>query len=122
MRGRGVQLLLQRMQNVLDIIYVHDAAMGVQHLDEPAHVRALELLRQVHKQPDRRHGILERMRLVPNLDRKAQATHPDLIDAQFPVVPLALLVVQLGPRPRRFSIRARPSRSLSHFEHIGTLP
>ena len=101
---------------------MNDAAMGVKHLDEPAHVGAFELLGEVHKQPDRRYRILEGMRLVPNLDRKTQAAHPDLVDAQFAIIALALLIVQLRPRPRPLAIRAGDRRSLIRLEHIGTLP
>jgi hypothetical protein len=38
-------------------------------------------------------GVLRGARLVADLDGKAQPAHPDLVDAQLPVIRLALLVV-----------------------------
>ena len=32
--------------------------MRIERLDEPAHVRAFEFLRQIHEHPDRRHRVL----------------------------------------------------------------
>ena len=94
-RRGGVQLFLQRLQNVPDVFHVDDAAVRVEHLDEPAHVRAFEFLRQIHEHPDGRHGVLDAVRLVAHLDGKAQPAHADLVNAQLAVVGPALHVVQL---------------------------
>ena len=77
-----------------DVFDVDDAAVRVEHLDEPAHVRAFEFLRQIHKHADGGHGVLDAARLVAHLDGKAQPAHADLVNAQFARVALALLVVQ----------------------------
>ena len=82
-----------------------DVAVRVEHLEEAAHVRALEFLGQIHEHADGRHGVLHRARLVPHLDREAQTPHADLVNAQFPVVALALLVVQLDQGRRRTALR-----------------
>ena len=93
-RGR-VQPLLQRMQNVPDVLHVHDAAMRVERLDKPAHVRAFELLRQIHEHPDGRHRVLDAVRLVAHLDGKPQSAHAGFVNSQLTMVALALLVVKL---------------------------
>ena len=94
----ALQLALQLEQDVPDVLHMNDAAVRVEHFDEPAHVRALEFLRQVHEQPDRRHGVLHRVRLVAHLDGKAQSAHAHLVNAQFAMVALALFVLQLRAR------------------------
>ena len=111
-RGR-LELRLHGVENVGDVLDVDDVAVRVEHLEEAAHVRAFELLGQVHEHADGRHRVLHRARLVPHLDREAQTPHADLVDAQLPVVALALLVVQFGRgrwRGRRRFRRATPTR------------
>ncbi len=100
-RRGGVQFLLQRKQNVPDVFHVDDAAVRVEHLDEPAHVRAFEFLRQIHEHADGRHGVLDAARLVAHLDGKAQSAHADLVNAQ-------LARVALGS-----ACRANPRRNSS---------
>ena len=70
--------------------------MGIEHLDETAHVGAFEFLGQVHEHADGGDGVLHRARLVAHLDGEAQTAHADLVNAQFAVVALALLVMQGG--------------------------
>ena len=53
---------------------------------------SLELLGQVDEEPDGGHGVLQLVGLVPDLNWKAQVTDPYLIDAQLPMIALALLV------------------------------
>ena len=72
----------------------------VEHLDEPAHVGALEFMRQVHEQADGGDGVLQRPLLVADLDGEAQAAHADLVNAQFAVIGFALLVVHHLVLPR----------------------
>ena len=93
MRRLRVQLFLQRAQNVRNVLDVDDAAVRVEHLDEAAHVRAFEFLRQIHEHPDHGHRILNLARLVLDLDRKAQPAHADLVNAQFARVALILLIM-----------------------------
>jgi len=87
------------MQNVPDVLHVHDAAMRVERLDEPAHMRAFELLRQIHEHADGRHRVLDAVRLVAHLDGKPQPAHAHLVNPQLTVIALALLVVKF-PRHR----------------------
>src|SRR6185503_561379 len=80
-------------------------------------VRAFEFLRQIHEHSNRRHRVLQRFGLVPNLDREAQPAHADFVDAQLAVVALALLVMQ-----RRVGFEQRwadpPARLVfGHLEH-----
>ena len=97
-RRGGVELRLHRVKNILKVLDVDDIAMGIEHFEEAAHVRALELLRQVHEHADGRHGILHRVRLIAHLDGEAQLAHPHLVNAQLPVVAFALFVMQMGVR------------------------
>ena len=68
--------------------------MVLQDLHETAHVGTLEFLWQIHEKPDGRDRILQGMGLVANLNGKSQPSHADLVDAQFAVIALALLIVQ----------------------------
>ena len=70
--------------------------MGMEHLDEPAHVGAFEFLGQIDIHADGGNGVLQRAGLVANLDGETQTPHSDLVNAQFAVVPFALLVVQFS--------------------------
>lgn len=92
-RGGGVEFDLHRMENVGNIFHVNHAAMRVQHFDETAHVRAFELMGQIHEHANGRHGVLDDFFFVPDLNGKAQAAHADFVDAQFAMIALALFVV-----------------------------
>ncbi len=89
---------LHGVENIGDVFHMHHVAVGVEHLNEPAHVRALEFLRQIHVHPDGCDGVLHDMRLVAYLDGKTQAAHAHLVNAQFPVIALVLLVLHSGRR------------------------
>jgi hypothetical protein len=93
--GRRLELFLHRIQNLRDVLDVHDVAMSIEHLDESAHVRAFEFLGQIHKHANRRHRILHRMRLVADLNRKAKPPNSYLVDAQLTMITLALFIMQL---------------------------
>ena len=114
MRGGGVQLGLHRMKDFLDVLHVDDGAMGVEHLDEAAHVRALEFLRQVHAHRDGGDGVLMDVRLVADLDGEAQPAHADLVDAQLTVVAPALRVVQ---RRLRVGVGGHCDKGIVAFNH-----
>ena len=89
-----MEFFLHGKKNVRNILDMDNIAVGVEHLDEPAHVRALEFFRQIDKHADGGHGVLHRSRLVPDLDWKPEASHADFINAQLAVIALALFVVQ----------------------------
>src|SRR4029077_1677306 len=55
-----------------------------------------KFLGQIDEHADGGDGVLEHPLLVPHANGKTQAADADFIDAQFPVVALALLVVQLA--------------------------
>ena len=86
---------------------MNDGAMGVEHLDEPAHVGALEFLGQIHEHADGGDGVLHTARLVLNLNGKTQAAHAHLVDAQLAMVRFTLLVLQLQPEGFGFPRRRR---------------
>ena len=43
----------------VDVIHVQLGAEFVEHLDEAAHVRAFEVMRQIHRERDRGDGVLD---------------------------------------------------------------
>ena len=67
--------------------------MRVKHFDEPAHVCALKIVRQVNVHADVGDCVLIHVCLVANTDGKAQVAHANLVNAQVAVVVPALLVV-----------------------------
>jgi hypothetical protein len=84
-------------------------------------VRAFELFGQVHEHSNYGHRVLDRMRLVPDLDGELQSAHANFVDPQLSVVAFALFVLQpgqsrlpadLGAGRTRFS-RAHPARLVS---------
>ncbi len=93
MRSSGVELRLHGVENVVDVFDVDHAAVGVEHLDEAAHVGAFELVGQVDKHADGRDCVLHDFFFVADLNRETQATNADFVDAQFAMVALALFVV-----------------------------
>ena len=104
MRRRGLELLLHGMKDIVDVLHMNNIAMGVEHFDKAAHVGAFEFLRQIDEHANSGDGVLDRVSLVAHLDRKAKSTNADLIDAEFAMIALTLLVVQfpagLPERPR----------------------
>src|SRR5215469_8887653 len=70
--------------------------MGIEHLNEPAHMCAFKLFGQVDKHPDGGHGALDCPGFITNLDGKTEASHADFVDAQLAIIRLALLVVQVA--------------------------
>ena len=71
-----------------------DVAMGIEDLDEPAHMSALEFLGQIHKHADGGHGILHLAGFVAHLDGEAESADADLVNREFTVVTVALHIVQ----------------------------
>jgi hypothetical protein len=82
------------------IFDVDEPPVRVEHLDKPAHVRALEILGQIDEQADPRHGVLRLVVLVAHLDRVEQALHAHLVDAHLARVGLALAIGQRRRRAR----------------------
>ena len=82
------------MQHGRQIFDVDEPPVRVEHLDEAAHVRALEILGQIDQQADPRHGVLRLVCLVAHLDRVEQALHAHLVDAQLARIGLALAIGQ----------------------------
>src|SRR5262249_11567669 len=68
----------------------HFAAMLVEHLDEAAHVRALELRRQVDGHREFGHCLLAALRAVQHDDRVAEAGNTHAIDRDAAWIVLAL--------------------------------
>ena len=91
-----LQSLLKMLQDDLDIIDVNERAVLVQHLDKPAHVGAFEMVRQIHRERNRGHGILRGMRLIPDLDWEPEVGHSDPIDRHFPMIRLTLRIDESG--------------------------
>ncbi|MDB6032346.1 MAG: Endonuclease/exonuclease/phosphatase [Verrucomicrobiales bacterium] len=110
-----MQFFLHGKENVFNVLNMNHAAMSIKHLDKAAHMGAFELLGQVNKHADGGHRVLHHMRLVPNLDRKAQSPDTDFVDAEFTCVPFALLIVQFGFAHRIFCWRRLPN--FAHFQH-----
>ena len=117
-----LELLLHGVENVGDVLDVDHVAVRVEHLEEAAHVGAFEFLGQIHEHADGRNRVLHRARLVPHLDREAQTPHADLVDAQFPVIALALLVVQFdqGRRHRVPAFQAALGRPVAQGKRSAT--
>jgi hypothetical protein len=93
--------------------------MSVEHFDEPAHVSSLEFLGQINIHPDRGNRVLRRTRLVPDLNRKAQAANANLVNREFAMIPFALLVLQFD-FPIRFGKRGYPAmfRCAQHAANV----
>ena len=110
--GRG-EFGLHGKQDVLDILDVNYVAVGIEHLDEAAHVRPLKFFGQVDEHTDSRDCVLDAPLLIPHGDGESQAPYPDFVDAQFAIIPLTLFVVQRRGSPavsyssRRTTLSAR---------------
>ena len=89
----GVERPLHGLQDFRNILNVYHVAVGVEHLDEAAHVCALKIVRQVNVHGDGRDRVLMLVRLVANADGEAQVAHANLVNAQIAVVVPVLLVV-----------------------------
>ena len=92
----GIETLLHTGDQIGDILDVDHLPVRVEHLDKPAHVRALKLHRQIDEHADGGDGVLHRMSTVAHLNGEPQPTYPDLVDRQFTGVPSVLFVVKRG--------------------------
>ena len=92
-RRVGFELFLHPGEQVGDVLDVNHLAVRMEHLDEPAHVRALELHRQIDEQANRGDGVLHHVGAVPHLDGKPETAHADLVDRQFAGVARVLRVM-----------------------------
>ncbi len=81
-----------------------DLALVVQDLDEARHMRALEVVRQVHVHVEGGHGVLLAGRAVLDLDRMADVLDADAVDRNPAGIGARLHVLDrddiLGPRLR----------------------
>jgi hypothetical protein len=84
------------LEDDFDIVDVDHRAVLVQHLDKPAHVRALEMVRQIDRQRNRCHGVLRGMRFISDLDREPEIGDSDAVDSHFPMIGLILSVHESG--------------------------
>lgn len=116
-RGFGIQFLLHCSQNFADVLDMNRASMGVEDLNESAHVSALEVVRQIHEHSNGGNRVLESVGLVPDLDGKAQSAHPDFVYPQFAKVPFVLFVVQLWSGGRMHSADPASLANDSRHEH-----
>ena len=88
------QPLRQFTKNGVDIVHMQFRAKLIEHLHESAHVRALEVMRQVHREGCRGDGMLNFARLVPDLHRIAKGLHAHPIDGDPAIVGFILGVFQ----------------------------
>ena len=101
MAGGGVQArghLGQHPPERLD----RDLTLVMQHFDEARHMRALEVVRQVHVHVEGRHGVLLARRAVLDLDGMADVLDADAVDRNLARVGAGLHVLdgrdRRGPR------------------------
>jgi hypothetical protein len=73
---------------------MNDSSVVVEHLDEATHVSSFEVVGQIDGQAHGCHGVLRRVCLVPNQDRKTQVLHPNTVDSDLPVVGQILRIDQ----------------------------
>jgi hypothetical protein len=86
-------------------------SVSIEHLNEPAHVRALELLGQVHIHADGGDCVLDLMRLVEDSHREPEPADTDLVNWQLAVVGFGLFVVQSSlPHPQGLPAVGEPPR------------
>ena len=79
--GAGcAQFLLHLLQDGLHLVEGDLFPVGVEDLDEAAHVGPLEVVGEVHIHIDPRHGMLEASVLVHHHDGIGDVLHPDLVD------------------------------------------
>lgn len=80
-------------EDVADVVHVNSGAMRMQDFQKPAHVRAFEVMRQVHRKPHGGHGRLHSPRPIPHLDRIVQVGDAHAVNGQLPIVRLPLSVM-----------------------------
>ena len=98
-------------QNIADVGGMKDGAMGVERLDEAAHVGSLEMVGKVDRQLHRGDRRLLAVVLVADTDRVAEVLDPDAVDRDPPVIGKILRVGKRfvcghgkGVRTRRVSV------------------
>ena len=94
LRRLRIEPLLHGAEDVGDIFHVHYVAVGVEHFNEAAHMRAFEMMRQIDKHSDSGDGVLMGVGFVADADGETQVADAHLVDAQFAVVALLLNVGQ----------------------------
>ena len=58
MRLFGIEAFLEMLENYLDVIDMNQRAMLIQHLDEPTHMRSLEMVGQIDREGDGGNRVL----------------------------------------------------------------
>jgi hypothetical protein len=82
------------LENYLDVVDMDERAVLVQHFNKAAHVRALELMRQIDSESDRRNGVLRGMRFISDLNRESKIRDPYTIDCNFSMIGKILCVYE----------------------------
>ena len=82
MAGLRFQLVHHLAQDALERLDRNLAPVLIEYLDETRHVRALEVVRQVHVHVEAGDGVLDAVALVLDDDRMADALDADLVDRQ----------------------------------------
>ena len=90
MRAVAFEPLGELLEDVADIVNMHDRAVRSKDFDEPAHVGSLEMVRKIDGQLNGRNRALDRMVLVPDLNRISQRLDADPVDRELAVVRFVL--------------------------------
>lgn len=117
----GLEVAAQLAQQRRDCAHRDLAAVAVEHLDEAAHVRPLEVVGEAHREGNRGDGVLALVEAVEDDDRVTQIAGANAVDRQAAVVGSVLDVGEVragGGRRRgglpRLTLHTRPSRNSSH--------
>ena len=93
----ALEPLRELNENIADVADMEDGAVGIERLDETAHVGSLEVVRQVDRKLDRGDcGLLGLVIPVADADRVAQILHPDAVDGNTAVVGQTLGIAERG--------------------------
>lgn len=89
----GIEAAAHPAQDGRNILHMDRSSVLIEHLDEAAHVGALEMVREVDRHRDCCDGVLQFSSAVANDDRMAQVLDPYLVNADSPHILLALFVL-----------------------------
>ena len=90
MGALGLEGLSQFSQDYAELLEVHLSPVGIEDLDEAAHVGPLVVVGQIDVHVDAGHGLLGAVPLVADGDRVADVLDPHLVDLDVAVVFQAL--------------------------------
>ena len=94
-RIRGIQSRLNLAKNLWELTECHLAANLIEHLNETAHVRALELLRQSNVGVDRRNRVLFTVFAVQNPNGVAKPFDAHPVDRECAVILFIRVIGQI---------------------------